>query len=213
MIGRWQGLTIDCASPRDLATFYEVLLGYRRLVDDTDWVVIGADERWPAVAFQQIPNYVPPTWPSSDRPSHMHIDVRVDDLSRAEAKRALTALEEVAQEVLPPGMGYDWADLSYQEKRASSGAITAFALSLLFVFLILAALYESWSLPFSVLLTDPIAVFGAMIGQLLSGYDLDVPWHHAYQTNCELLDNGIYLSVIDENEIESRKRYRERVKR
>jgi catechol 2,3-dioxygenase-like lactoylglutathione lyase family enzyme len=85
MIGRWQGLTIDCASPRDLATFYEALLGYHRLVDDVDWVVIGADERWPAVAFQRIPNYVPPTWPSSDRPSHMHVDVRVDDLSRAEA--------------------------------------------------------------------------------------------------------------------------------
>ncbi len=85
MIGRWQGLTIDCVFSRDLATFYEALLGYRRLVDDVDWVVIGADERWPAVAFQQVPNYVPPTWPSSDRPPHMHIDVRVDDLGRTEA--------------------------------------------------------------------------------------------------------------------------------
>jgi hydrophobic/amphiphilic exporter-1 (mainly G- bacteria), HAE1 family len=88
--------------------------------------------------------------------------------------QAMAALEEVAKEVLPPEMGYDWADLSYQEKRASSGAITAFALSLLFVFLILAALYESWSLPFSVLLTVPIAVFGGLIGLLLRGYDLDV---------------------------------------
>src|SRR5215470_13826966 len=71
-------------------------------------------------------------------------------------------------------MGYDWADLSYQERRASGSALTSFALSLLFVFLILAALYESWSLPFSVLLTVPIAVFGAFIGLLLRGYDLDV---------------------------------------
>jgi len=88
--------------------------------------------------------------------------------------QAMSALEEVAKEVLPPEMGYDWADLSYQERQASGAAITGFALSLVFVFLILAALYESWSLPFSVLLTVPIAVFGAFVGLLLRGYDLDV---------------------------------------
>ena len=86
----------------------------------------------------------------------------------------MAALEEVAKEVLPPEMGYEWADLSYQERLASGGAVTAFALSLVFVFLILAALYESWSLPFSVLLTVPIAVFGAFAGLWLRGYDLDV---------------------------------------
>ena len=88
--------------------------------------------------------------------------------------QAMTALEEVAKEVLPPGIGYDWADLSYQERQASGGAIVAFALSLVFVFLILAALYESWSLPFSVLLTVPVAVFGGFLGLLLRGFDLDV---------------------------------------
>jgi len=88
--------------------------------------------------------------------------------------QALAALEEVAKEVLPKEIGYDWADLSYQEKKASGTAVTAFALSLVFVFLILAALYESWSLPFSVLLTVPIAVLGAFVGLLLRGYDLNV---------------------------------------
>jgi HAE1 family hydrophobic/amphiphilic exporter-1 len=88
--------------------------------------------------------------------------------------QAMDALEEVAHEVLPPEIGYDWADLSYQERKASGGGAVGFALSLIFVFLILAALYESWSLPFSVLLTVPIAVFGAFIGLLLRGYDLDV---------------------------------------
>ena len=88
--------------------------------------------------------------------------------------QAMAALEEVAKEVLPPEMGYEWADLSYQERQASGGAAKAFALSLVFVFLILAALYESWSLPFSVLLTVPIAVFGAFVGLMLRGYDLDV---------------------------------------
>ncbi|MCI0627855.1 MAG: multidrug efflux RND transporter permease subunit, partial [Acidobacteria bacterium] len=88
--------------------------------------------------------------------------------------QAMAALEEVAKEVLPPEMGYDWADLSYQERLASGTAITAFGLSLIFVFLILAALYESWSLPFSVLLTVPIAVFGAFAAVFLRGHNLDV---------------------------------------
>ncbi|MGH9969738.1 MAG: efflux RND transporter permease subunit [Pyrinomonadaceae bacterium] len=87
--------------------------------------------------------------------------------------QAMAALEEVAREVLPREMGYDWADLSYQEKQAS-GSTRYFVLSLVFVFLILAALYESWSLPLSVLLTVPIAIFGAFLGLFLRGYDLDV---------------------------------------
>ena len=88
--------------------------------------------------------------------------------------QAMDALEQVARETLPPQMGYDWADLSYQERRASGTALSIFALSLVLVFLILAALYESWSLPFSVLLTVPIAIFGAFLGLWLRDYDLDI---------------------------------------
>ena len=88
--------------------------------------------------------------------------------------QALAALDEVARTTLPPEMGYDWADLSYQETKASGSAATSFALSLIFVFLILAALYESWSLPFSVLFTVPVAIFGAFIGLMLRGYDVDI---------------------------------------
>jgi HAE1 family hydrophobic/amphiphilic exporter-1 len=89
--------------------------------------------------------------------------------------QALDALEDVARTTLPPEIGYDWADLSYQERRTTSGAAAAvFGLSLVFVFLVLAALYESWSLPFSVLLSVPIAVFGAFGGLYLRRFDLDV---------------------------------------
>jgi HAE1 family hydrophobic/amphiphilic exporter-1 len=77
--------------------------------------------------------------------------------------QALTALEEVAAEVLPAEMGYDWADMSYQEKRAPNPAIT-FAIAIFLVFLVLAAQYESWALPFSVLLGTPFAAFGAYFG-------------------------------------------------
>jgi HAE1 family hydrophobic/amphiphilic exporter-1 len=88
--------------------------------------------------------------------------------------QALTALEEVAKQTLPPEIGYDWSDLSYQERKASGSTTAVFGLSLVFVFLILAALYESWSLPLSVLLIVPIAIFGAFLGLWLRSYDLDV---------------------------------------
>ena len=88
--------------------------------------------------------------------------------------QAMDALEQVAKETLPSDIGYDWADLSYQERKASGAAGPIFGLSLLLVFLILAALYESWALPFSVLLSVPVAVFGAFLGLQLRRFDLDV---------------------------------------
>jgi HAE1 family hydrophobic/amphiphilic exporter-1 len=77
--------------------------------------------------------------------------------------QAMAAMEEVFTQTMPPDMGYDYLGMSYQEKRAQQGVSPAviFGFSFLFCFLILAALYESWTLPFSVLLSVPIAVFGA----------------------------------------------------
>jgi HAE1 family hydrophobic/amphiphilic exporter-1 len=77
--------------------------------------------------------------------------------------QAMAALEEVFTQTMPPEMGYDYLGISFQEKKAQQGVPPAaiFAFSLLVVFLILAALYESWWLPFSVLLSTPVAVFGA----------------------------------------------------
>jgi hydrophobic/amphiphilic exporter-1 (mainly G- bacteria), HAE1 family len=77
--------------------------------------------------------------------------------------QALDALEETARAVLPPDMSVDWADMSFQERRAPGVALT-FALAVFLVFLILAAQYESWGLPFSVLLGTPFAAFGAYLG-------------------------------------------------
>src|SRR3989475_12511815 len=88
--------------------------------------------------------------------------------------QAMAALEDVAHQVLPPEMSYDWADLSFQERRAAGRSGIVFGLSLGFVFLILAALYESWSLPFSVLLSVPVAVLGAFLGLLLRNFDLGI---------------------------------------
>jgi HAE1 family hydrophobic/amphiphilic exporter-1 len=80
------------------------------------------------------------------------------------ADQARAALVDVFKQIMPSEMGYDWIGMSYQEVQAEQGvpASVIFGFSLLFVFLVLAALYESWSLPFSVLLSTPVAVFGAL---------------------------------------------------
>jgi HAE1 family hydrophobic/amphiphilic exporter-1 len=77
--------------------------------------------------------------------------------------QAMKALEETFARTMPAHMGFDYSGMSFQEKKAQEGVSPSviFGFSLLFVFLILAALYESWSLPFSVLLSTPVAVFGA----------------------------------------------------
>jgi HAE1 family hydrophobic/amphiphilic exporter-1 len=90
--------------------------------------------------------------------------------------QAMKALEEVFKKEMPQEMGYDYIGMSYQEKKASEGVPISviFGMSLFFVFLILAAQYESWSLPFSVLLGTPIAVFGAFAFILLRSMEMNL---------------------------------------
>src|SRR5437773_1597389 len=85
--------------------------------------------------------------------------------------QAMNALEETFRQTMPSDMGYDYLAMSFQEKKAQQGVspTMVFGMSLIFVFLILAALYESWSLPFSVLLRTPVAVFGAFATLWLRG--------------------------------------------
>jgi len=94
------------------------------------------------------------------------------------SSQALDALEAVAREVLPGDMTYAWNAMSYQEKAAAGSGAQVFLLAILFVFLILAAQYESWSTPLSVLMGTPIAVFGAMGGLFITGLFLP-----GYQNN------------------------------
>ncbi len=90
--------------------------------------------------------------------------------------QAMAALEGVFKRTMSTGMGFDYMGMSYQQKVATEGVppMVIFGLSLLFVFLILAAQYESWSLPFSVLLGTPIAVFGAFLGIWLRSMENNV---------------------------------------
>ncbi len=87
-----------------------------------------------------------------------------------------TALREVERVIsqLPAGIGYEWSGISYQEKLSGAQAPALYAISVLFVFLCLAALYESWSLPFSVMLVVPLGIIGALSAAALRGLSNDV---------------------------------------
>ena len=107
--------------------------------------------------------------------------------------QATAALEEVFHQTMPSEMGFDYMGMSYQEQKARQGVSSwvIFGFSFIFVFLVLAALYESWSLPFSVLLSTPVAVFGAVAALWLRRVVLGafVP---AYLVQ---LENDVYLQI------------------
>jgi multidrug efflux pump subunit AcrB len=88
--------------------------------------------------------------------------------------QAMQALVEVAKKVLPSSFSYDWADLSLEEQKSGQKAPILFALSLIFAFLCLAALYESWFVPISVILSVPTAIFGATFFQYVRHLDNNV---------------------------------------
>jgi len=90
--------------------------------------------------------------------------------------QATKALEKVFANTMPAGMGFDYFGMSFQEQKAAQGVprIAIFGLSLVFVFLILAALYESWSLPFSVLISTPVAVLGAFVALFARHFENNV---------------------------------------
>jgi hydrophobe/amphiphile efflux-1 (HAE1) family protein len=88
--------------------------------------------------------------------------------------QALKTMEELAEKALPEGFGTEWTDITYQQLKAGNLAPIIFALSLVFVFLVLAAQYESWSMPIMVLLGVPLGLLGAVAALLLRSLDLDV---------------------------------------
>ena len=87
--------------------------------------------------------------------------------------QAIKAIEEVMK-TMPSEVGYEWSGLTLQEKKSEGQAAVIFGMAILFVFLLLAAQYESWGLPFAVLLVTPTVILGLMIGMLVRGFDMNV---------------------------------------
>jgi hydrophobe/amphiphile efflux-1 (HAE1) family protein len=92
----------------------------------------------------------------------------------ASSGQALDTMERLARETLPQGMSYQWTELAFQERATGSTAVFIFALSVVFVFLVLSAQYESWSLPLAIVLIVPMAVLSALAGVMLRGMDNNI---------------------------------------
>jgi hydrophobe/amphiphile efflux-1 (HAE1) family protein len=86
----------------------------------------------------------------------------------------LDAMERIAAEKLPDGFGFEWTELAFQERQAGDSALIIFGMSVVFVFLLLAAQYESWTLPFSVILIVPMCLLAAVTGLLIRGMSVDI---------------------------------------
>jgi HAE1 family hydrophobic/amphiphilic exporter-1 len=123
---------------------------------------------------------------------HRSAQINVAGKEGVSSYKVMAALEDVFAKTMPKEIGFAYKDISYQEQQAQKGVPPAliFGVSLLFVFLILAALYESWSLPFSVLLSTPIAVFGAFVALLIRLLRNDV-----YGQSSILYENDVYFQI------------------
>jgi hydrophobe/amphiphile efflux-1 (HAE1) family protein len=88
--------------------------------------------------------------------------------------QATAAMEEVAAQALPPGFGYEWTGTTYQEKAAQGSELAIFGFAAVLVFLFLAALYESWSIPFAVLFALPLGIFGALLFVYMRSFPYDI---------------------------------------
>ncbi len=102
------------------------------------------------------------------------VEVSGDSIPGFSSGQAIAAMEKLAGQILPAGIGYEWTDLAYQEVNQGSAAVFIFPLCVLFVFMILASLYESWSLPLAIILIVPMCLLSALAGLWLRGMDNNI---------------------------------------
>ena len=131
------------------------------------FVANGDGEQVPLSAFVEIKNIAGPDFTNRFN-LFRSVELTGGPAPGYTSAQALTALEAVARETLPGNISYAWSNMSFQEKKSQGSAGVVLVFSLLFVFLILAAQYESWSLPFSILLGTPFAIFGAIVALYLA---------------------------------------------
>lgn len=153
---------------------------YRLKEDQIDFFYVNNNkgESVPLATFVNMHNIVGPDFTNRYN-LYRAVELTGSPADGFTSAQAMAALEETAARVLPGDMGYAWSNLSYQQKKAAGTGSVVFLFSLVFVFLILAAQYESWSLPLSILLGTPFAIFGAFLALYLArmvsqSYELNV---------------------------------------
>ena len=148
---------------------------YREKPSDIDKIYVKnrAGGMVPLSALVTVKNVV---GPYSITRFNMYPSITINGQARAgvSSGQAMNAMERISDEVLPKDMGYAWAGSSLQEKQSSGQIGPILAMSLVFIYLFLVGLYESWMLPIAVLLISPVALVGALFFQYISGYSLDL---------------------------------------
>jgi hydrophobic/amphiphilic exporter-1 (mainly G- bacteria), HAE1 family len=166
---------------------------YRTVPDDVDRFYVRNNDGNP-VPLSSVVRIVPRTGPEFTMRYNLHRSAQLTVMGKegVSSYQVMAALEDVFAKTMPREMGFDYMGMSFQEQQAQKGVPPAviFGLSLLFVFLILAAQYESWSLPFSVLLCTPIAVLGAFAVLLARLLAADV-----YGKSSVLFANNVYAQI------------------
>lgn len=128
------------------------------------------------VPLDTVVSVKPTTGPNSITRYNLYDSVEIQGSAAPgySSGQAMAAMEQLAAKVLPRGYGYEWTGLSYQEIKAQGQIVFTFCLSLLFVFLFLAAQYESWIVPLAVILAVPLGIFGAAVGEWARGLQNNV---------------------------------------
>jgi HAE1 family hydrophobic/amphiphilic exporter-1 len=166
---------------------------YRTVPDDVGRFYVRNKDGNP-VPLTSVVRLVPRTGAEFTMRYNLHrcAQLNVNGKEGTSSYQVMAALEDVFAKTMPPEMGFDYMGMSFQEQQAQKGVPPAviFGLSLLFVFLILAAQYESWSLPFSVLLCTPIAVLGAFVFLLARLLEADV-----YGKSSVVFENNVYAQI------------------
>ncbi|RJT48324.1 efflux RND transporter permease subunit [Legionella taurinensis] len=148
---------------------------YRHTADDLLRIKVrnNQGEMVPIGSVATMENTVGPTrWPRYNL--YNAIDLLGDIAPGYSTGDTLATMENLAAQYLPDGIGYEWTEIAYQQKAVGHTAIIAFVLSVIFVFLVLAALYESWILPLAVILIVPMCLFSSMIGIKLLGMENNI---------------------------------------
>lgn len=148
---------------------------YREKISDLNKIYVKNNfgKMVPLMSVVKISNIV---GPYTRTRFNMYPSITINGSARSgvSSGKAMEMMEKISDEVLPDNMGYSWSGSSLQEKQSSGQILPILVMSLVFIFLFLVGLYESWFLPISVLLVTPVSLVGALVFQYVAGYSMDL---------------------------------------